>query len=140
MPRVIVQTTENARKAYVMTPDNLLLLSFEEFMAFIVAHFERQEYTLEERQPAPAGQLLLFQSNGVLNVVYALSNPPLPGRLWEVTAREVLWCVKTAENLKAACGYVITRSRFSFGAEKEARYAGTAIELVDGETLKLWTL
>jgi hypothetical protein len=123
-----------------MTLDNLLLLSFEEFMAFIVTRYEHQGYILEERQPAPAGQLLLIRRDGALYVVYCMSNPPLPGELWAVNAREVLWCVKKVENLKAACGYVITRSRFSFGAEKEARYAGVHIVLVDGQVLKRWIL
>ena len=123
-----------------MTPDNLLLLSFEEFMAFIVSHFEREGFLLEERQAAPAGQLLLNRRDGVLYVVYCMSNPPLLGELWEVNARDLLWCVKKADNLKAVCGYVITRSRFSYGAKKEAEYAGVKIVLVDGATLKRWIL
>ena len=121
-----------------MTHDNPLLLPFEEFMAFIVAHFERQGYLLEERQPAPAGQLLRLRRDGALSVAYCLSYPPLPGDLWKVDARDVRWCVKEAETLTAACGYVITRSRFSFGGEKEARYAGMEIVLVDGQALKRW--
>jgi len=38
----------------------------------------------------------------------------------------------------AARGYVITGNRFSFGTEKETRYAGLDIVLVHGEKLKCW--
>lgn len=123
-----------------MTPENLAQLSSEEFLNFIIAYFERHGYTLEECQSAPAGQLLLFRLDGALCVGYCLSNPPLMGRIWDVTSVEVAWCVSAAEDLTAACGYVITRSRFSFGAKKEAEYAGRKIVLVDGEALKRWIL
>jgi restriction endonuclease Mrr len=123
-----------------MTLNDLAQLSPEEFMAFVLAHFEQQGYSLEECQPAPSGQLLLFRLNGVLYLVYNLPYPPMLGQLGDVTSVEVAWCVKAAEILRAACGYIITRGRFSFGAEKEARYAGQNIVLVDGEALKRWML
>lgn len=118
-----------------MTPNDLALLSPEEFTAFIIACFESQGYALEECRPAPAGQLLLFQLKGMRYVAYCLSNTPLFG---PVTSVEVAWGVKAAENLTAACGYIITRSRFYFGAEMEAKGAGIEIVLVDGKTLKRW--
>jgi hypothetical protein len=123
-----------------MTPNDLSLLSPEEFTAFIIAHFEHEAYTLEECRPAPAGQLVLFRRDEALYVAYCLDNHPLLGRIWDVTSVEVARCVKEAEILTAACGYVITRSRFSFGAEVEASGAGMDIVLVDGETLKRWSL
>jgi len=121
-----------------MTPDELTRLSPEEFTAFVIVHFEHQGYTLEECQLAPGGQLLLFRLERALCVVYCLPNPYLGGQIWDVTSVEVAWCVSAAENLTAARGYIITRSRFSFGAEKQARYAGRDIVLVNGESLKRW--
>jgi hypothetical protein len=123
-----------------MTLNDLAQLSPEEFTAFVIAHFEGQGYTLEECQPAPAGQLLQLRLNGALYLVYSLPHPPLLSQLGDVTSVEVAWCVKAAEILMAVCSYIITRSRFSFGAEKEARYSGLDIVLVDGEALKSWIL
>jgi len=121
-----------------MTPNDLAQLSPEAFRAFIIAHFESRGYTLEECRPAPAGQLLLFRLDSELSVVYSLPNPPLVGRIWDVTSVEVAWCVSDAKILTAVRAYVITRSRFSFGAEVEARGSGIEIVLVDGESLKRW--
>ena len=121
-----------------MTPNNLAQLSPQAFRAFIITHFESRGYTLEECRPAPAGELLLFQLDGAIYVVYSLSNPPLIGQIWDVTSMEVAYCISEAEILTAVCGYVITRSRFSFGAAVEAKSAGIEIVLVDGATLKRW--
>ena len=121
-----------------MTPNVLAQLSPQAFIAFVIAHFQSRGYMLEERQDAPAGQLLLFWLDGAMYVVYCLTNPPLMGQIWDVTSVEVACCVTEAKIQTAACGYVITRSRFSFGAEMEARGAGIEIVLVHGETLKRW--
>jgi hypothetical protein len=120
-----------------MTPNDLAKLSSEEFVAFIIAHFEREGYALEECRPAPAGQLLLFQLKGMRYVAYCLSDKSLFG---PVTSVEVAWGVTEAKIQTAACGYIITRSRFYFGAEMEARGSGIEIVLVDGEALKRWIL
>ena len=98
-----------------MTPNDLAQLSPQAFRAFIVKHFESQKYTLEECRPVPAGQLLLFRLDSELSVVFCLPNPPLASQIWDVTSMEVAWCVSEVKMLTAACGYVITRSRFSFG-------------------------
>jgi hypothetical protein len=97
-----------------MTPNDLAHLSPQEFGDFIIAHFERQGYTLEECQPASAGQLLLFRMKGISYVVFYLSNTPPFGPLSDVTPVEVAWGIQAVENPTAACGYVITRSLFSF--------------------------
>ena len=99
-----------------MTPNELVQLSPEAFRAFIIAHFESRGYTLEECRPPPAGQLLLLRLDSEWSVIYSLPNPPLVGRIWDVTSVEVAWCVSEAKILTAVRGYVITRSRFSFGA------------------------
>lgn len=121
-----------------MTLNDLAQLLPAEFTDFVIAHFEQQGYALEECQPAPAGQLLVFRLAGAVNVVYCLPNPPLIGQIWDVTSIEVAWCVAAAEILTATRGHVITRSRFSFGAEMEARSAGLDIVLVDGEAVQRW--
>jgi restriction endonuclease Mrr len=121
-----------------MIPNDLTQLSSEEFTNLIIAHFERQGYRLEALQSAPAGQLLLFRLDGDLYVVYCLPTPSRVSQFGDVTPVEVAWCIKAVEILSAARGYIITRSWFSFGAEKEARYAGLDIVLVDGETLRRW--
>jgi restriction endonuclease Mrr len=136
LTRLISLTERNTN----MTLNDLAQLSPDEFTDFVIAHFEQQGYTLEECQHAPAGQLLLFRLDGELYVVYLLPNPPLLGRIWDVTSVEVAFCVKAAETLTAACGYVITRSHFSFGAGIEASGASTDMVLVDGETLAHWIL
>lgn len=121
-----------------MILNDLAQLSPQEFTDFVIAHFEQYGYTLEECQHVPAGQLLLFQWNGALYVIYCLPNPSLGGQLWDVTSKEVAWCVSAAETLKATCGYVVTRSRFSFGAKIEASGAGMDMVLVDCEVLERW--
>ena len=121
-----------------MTPNDLALLSPQEFGDFIIARFESQGYTLEECRPAPAGQLLLFRLDSQLSVVNCLPNPPLVGQIWDVTSMEVACCISEAEDRTATCGYVITRSRFSFGAVMEARGSGIEIVLVGGGTLPRW--
>ena len=106
-----------------MTPNDLAQLSPEEFVDFVISHFEDQGYALEKCLPAPV-QLLLFRLDEALHVVDCLPNPPLMDQIWDVTSVEVAWCASTAKVLTAACGYVITRSRFAFGTEEEAICAG----------------
>ena len=97
-----------------MKPNDLSRISPEGFMVFVIAHFKHQRNPIEEGRPAPAGQLLLFRLDEALYVVYYLHNTPLFGPISDVMSVEIAWGIKAAENLTAACGYVIARSRLSF--------------------------
>ena len=109
LSRVIWLTERNVN----MTHNDLARLSPEEFIAFIIWHSERQGYALEERQPAPAGKLLLFRLDDALHMVYCL------GPFWDATSVEVAWCASATKVLTAACDDISTRSRFSFGQRRK---------------------
>jgi hypothetical protein len=72
-------------------------MSAEEFLAHITSHVERLGCRPEESQTAPVGQLLLFRFNEGLHVVCFLPNPPLLGKLWDVTSVKVAGCGSVAK-------------------------------------------